>query len=70
MEKNKQVTEFGDIIIDIDPGMVMDYKVLRSMYIDFIEYVGISWDEYKKRRTRIEIIGDFKHFSMYYYLPF
>ena len=70
MEKNKQVLDFGDIIMEIDPGLVSDYKVLRSMFLDFIEYIGMSWESYTHLKTKREIVGEFKHFSLYYYLPF
>jgi len=70
MEKNEQVMEFGDIIKEIDNGPTLHYNILRSMYLDFIEYLGTSWDEYIKVKTKKEVIEDFKHFSQYYYLPF
>ena len=70
MEKNKQVLEFGDIIKEIDEGLVLHYNLLRNLYLDYIEYIGMSWQEYLNSKTKKEIIEEFKHFSLYYYLPF
>lgn len=69
MEKNKQVLEFGDIIKEID-NFSLRYDILRSMFLDYIEYIGMSWQEYVKIKTKREIIADFNNFSLYYYLPF
>ncbi len=69
MEKNKQVLEFGDIIKEID-NFALNYDILRSMFLDYIEYIGMSWQEYVKIKTKKEIIVDFNNFSLYYYLPF
>lgn len=70
MEKNKQVVEFGNIIKDIDSGLVIHYNLLRNLFLDYIEYLGMPWEEYTKKKTRKEIIDDFKYFNLYYYLPF
>jgi len=58
MEKNKQVEEFGDIIQEID-NFALNYDILRSMFLDYIEYIGMSWQEYVKIKTKKEIIADF-----------
>lgn len=70
MEKNKQVIEFGNIMKDIDIGPTLHYPILRSVFLDFIEYIGVNWDDYIKTRTRKEIIDDMKYFNQYIYLPF
>jgi len=70
MKKNQQVIDFGNIIKDIDSGYVLNYDILRSLFLDFIDYVGESWDDYSKNRTKSEIMGEFNTFNQYYYLPF
>ena len=70
MEKNKQVLEFGDIIVEADKSPITDYPSLRKMFLEYIEYIGMSWDNYTKMKSKKEIIEDYKHFSLYYYLPF
>lgn len=69
MEKNKQIIEFGDIIQDIDDRLVLHYDALKSMFLDFIEYNGMSWTSYCKGKTRNDILADFIDFNCDY-LPF
>ena len=45
MEKNKQILEFGDIMRDSN-SLVPEYKILRHLFIEFIEYIGMSWEEF------------------------
>jgi hypothetical protein len=68
MEKNKQVLEFGDIIMEVNP--FMDYTILRNMFLEFVEWTGVPWKTYVNTKTKKEILEDFKYFSIYYYLPF
>jgi hypothetical protein len=70
MEKNKQVLEFGDIIKEVDSGLILHYDLLRKLYLDFLDYIAIPWQDYIRTRTKNEVIGDFKHFNLYHYLPF
>lgn len=70
MEKSKQVLEFGDIIKEAEGEVPREYSMLRSLFMDYIEYIGMSWENYQKLKSKKEIIEDYKHFSLYYYLPF
>jgi hypothetical protein len=68
MEKNKQVLEFGDIIQEVNP--FVSYEILRKMYIEYVEWIGVPWQTYVNTKTKKEIIEEFKYFSLYYYMPF
>lgn len=70
MEKNKQIIEFSDLFSKIDIGPTIHYPILRSIFLDFIEYIGTNWDTYVKTRTKKEIIENIKYFNQYIYLPF
>ena len=69
MEKNKQILEFGDIMKESD-SYVPEYRIIRSMFIEFVEYIGMSWNEFKNIKTKEEIIDEYKNFILNYYLPF
>lgn len=70
MEKNKQVIEFGDILNEIDSTMNTNYSLLELLFSNYIKYIDMSWEEYIKIKRKNEIIGEFKHFNLFYYLPF
>jgi hypothetical protein len=71
MEKNKQVLEFGELMKSAYPScFVMTYKDLRSMYLDYLEFISMPWTEYINTRTKSEIIANIKNFNLYHYLPF
>lgn len=70
MEKNKQVLEFGEIIKEVDPGILLYYDNLRRLYLDYLMYIAMPWQEYLNSKTKSEILSDFNHFGLYHYLPF
>lgn len=65
MEKNKQILEFANIINDKS-----EYKIIKRLFLNYIEYINMSWDDYIKIKTKKEIIEEFNNFNLYYYLPF
>jgi len=69
MEKNKQVLEFISIIKDIDKFYI-DYELAMNMFFEYLEFIEMSWDEYTSIKTKVEIINDYKYFSLHLYLPF
>lgn len=69
IEKNKQVLEFATIIEEAEQ-IKHKYSYLRNMFIEFLEYVNMSWDEYKGKKTKEQIIKEYKYFSDNVYLPF
>lgn len=70
MEKNKQVLEFGDIIKEAEGETIREYPMLRGLFLDYLEYIGMSWENYQKLKSKKEIVEDYKIFSLYHYLPF
>jgi hypothetical protein len=69
IEKNKQVLEFISIIEEVEQTK-MRYSLMKEMFIDFIEYVNMSWDEYKDNNTVEQIKQECEYFSNHVYLPF
>lgn len=69
IEKNKQVFEFISIIKEVDKNG-FNYSMTKNMFLDFLEFINMPWDEYTNTKTKEEIIKDYKYFSFNVYLPF